>query len=300
MKLKLAGLIVALPLTISGCFGGSGSDDDGRNPPPPGSAPPPPPPPPPPPTSAVGGLWAGLLSWDPRNGLPGGVLAVRALVAETGEFRFVLDKASEDRFNSQSEQVFGTFSIDGATIETSGDAYWAAALGTGNPGGELWSNFGMSAEFEPAVSVSGVFQATWTNFVERLGTLDMTYHSLYENDSSLAALQGTFTTSTDTLTIDDEGVIFYQSSDTGCTGNGSAEVIDPEYNMYRVEIQMGGCTGDFVRNGMNFTGLANIGVNNELGGGFINDTLEMAVSASYADGLGPTIHIPCSLLAHRQ
>ena len=90
-------------------------------------------------------------------------------------------------------------------------------------------------------------------------------------------LQGSYSTTTESLTIDDQGVIFYQSSVNGCTGNGSAEVIDPDFNMYRLEIDVGNCTGsEAIRNGLTFTGLANIGENNEPGGGFINFTIEMA------------------------
>ena len=289
MKLKLAWSITALLLAASGCFGGSDSDDDGSNlpslqPPPPGSM--------------VGGLWSGMVEWEPKNGFPGGTLSVRALVSETGEFRWVLYDGDDDYFSDSNEQVFGTLEIGADELRTTGDAIWTANPGYG-PGGDLWSNFGLSAEFRPGVNISGDFQSYWTTSEERFGTLSMHYHSLYESPSSLERLQGTYTTSTQTLTIDNQGVIFYQSADTGCTGNGSAEVIDPDFNMYRVEMVMGSCNSN--SDGLTFTGLASIGVNNEPGGGFLNETFEMAISAVLFSGLaGEHFYIPLNLLAHRQ
>ena len=59
--------------------------------------------------------------------------------------------------------------------------------------------------------------------------------TLYERDSSLAELAGTYISDgSTTLTIDDQGEIFYQQS--SCAGSGTAELIDPDFNMYRMEI----------------------------------------------------------------
>ncbi len=289
MNLKPTGPIAALLLTVNGCNGGSDAGDGVATPPPP-----------PPPVSAVGGgLWAGAVFWDPRNGFPGGALNVRALVAETGEFRMVLYEDIEQRFNAQSEHIFGTFDIDRSDITTLAGAIWAASAEGGNPTGDLWSNFGLSGDIEAGSEISGGFQANWTNSEERLGTFQWTYHSLYESPSSLDILQGTYTTTAESLTIDDQGAIFYQSSVTGCTGNGTAEIIDTDFNMYRVTIDVGSCTGTLiVRNGLTFTGVANIGVNNDLSGAFLNSTLEMAVNAEVPGPFGNG-YIGWSLLVHK-
>ncbi len=292
--------LMALLLSASSCFGGGG-DNAASN------QPPPPPLPPPPPTAVVsaGGLWGGVLEWDSRGGFPGGVAEVFALVAETGEFQFVLADGQGEMFGGVSEQVFGNLELNGQSVRTTGTSIWSAALGAGNPAGELWGVFGFSGELDQVgaqLHVSGPFQANWTSFEERVGTLDLfSSRSQYERPSSLALLEATYTTATESLTIDGDGAIFYQSSASGCTGNGSAEVIDPRFNMYRVEIALGGCAGaDSFRNGFTFDGLAYIGDNNEPGGGFLNSTFAMAARASYVDGLGPSIYVPWSLLAHRQ
>ena len=186
-----------------------------------------------------------------------------------------------------------------------GDAVWVAAV-TG--AGDDWAFFGMAGNYLAGESISGDFQAHWTGWsrmYERVGTFSLNYHSLYENPSSLDILQGTYATTDESVSIDAQGAIFYQSSVNGCTGNGTAGMIDPAYNMYRVTIIVDGCTGDSeVRNGLTFTGLANIGINNDLSGAFLNDTLEMAVTAPRDLHLNENViaqgYVPWSLLAHKQ
>lgn len=256
-------------------------------------------------STTVGGHWSGVLEWEPRGGFPGGVAEVFALVAETGEFQFVLADGQGALFGGGIEQVFGNFEVEGPNVRTAGGSIWSAALGAGNPAGEFWGLFGFAGELDQVgtqLRISGPFQANWTNSEERVGELEL-YSSRfqYERPSSLELLEATYTTTTESLTIDADGAIFYQSSANGCTGNGSAEVIDPRFNMYRVEIALDSCAGaDSFRNGFTFDGLAYIGDNNEPGGGFLNSTFAMAARASYVDGLGPSIYVPWSLLAHRQ
>jgi len=296
VKLKFAALIAVFLLAASGCFGGGGSGNGGGNLPPV-----PPPPPPPPPTPGQGGLWSGVVYWGPKDGFPSGALSVRALIAETGEFRMTLyHDIFLDYFASQSEQIFGTLDINGERVWTTGDAVWTARV---NETGDDWAAFGMTGDFfEAGRNISGTFQANWqgwTHVEERIGDLTIIYHSIYERPSSFAILQGTYRTPDEQLTVDAQGVIFYQSAVTGCIGNGTAEIIDPDYNMYRMTIDVDACIGDeSYRNGMTFSGLANIGESNDLGGGFLNATLEMAISASRGLPFGHG-YVPWSLRAHR-
>lgn len=299
MRLPYALSLSALLITTSGCAGsGTGGNAD-RNvlPPPLPQAPPPPQLPSP---SFSGGLWSGALWWEPNAGFPGGAQNIRLLVAETGEFRLVLYPHTDQYFAARNEQIIGTFSVNGGDISTIGDAVW---VGPVNSTGDDWAAFGMAGDFETGESISGTFQANWAgsgHIEERVGTLSMNYHSLYENPSSLDILQGTYTTTDESVAISKQGVIFYQSAVTGCTGNGTVEIIDPDFNMYRVEIDLDNCTGDeAVRNGLTFTGLANVGQNNDLSGAFLNATLEMAVTASRGLPFGTTGYVPWSLLAHK-
>jgi hypothetical protein len=291
-NLVRSGCVMAVLVAASGCLGG-GNGNGGvptANPPPP----------PPSPSGGVGGLWTGAITWGPNAAFPGGALNVRALMTETGEFRWILSGTSEQFFGPESEQVFGQLTAVDHGVQTSTDlAIWMAALGSGNPFGGLWGRFGMEGMYSGRDGIGATFWSHWNNQDERWGDVSLDYDSLYERDSSLAVLAGTFVTDSDSLTIDSLGAIFYQSSREGCTGNGSAEVIDPDFNMYRMSIELENCITE-VRNGLAYTGLAYIGESNDLSGGYLNDTIEIALSASYDGGVGTSAYIPWSLLAHKQ
>lgn len=259
MRLSTGWSIAALLVLIAGCGGGGGG----------GSTPPPPPPPPPPPTdSAIGGIWTGELA-----ATGGGTLAFRALIAETGEFRWLDD--------AQGQQIFGTLDVDGTDVSST-NAISALPWGSVTPAGSRFGVTDLTGTIEERESLSGEFMTTGEEGDEFSGTFAFDYLPLYERASSLATLQGTYTTATDTLTIDNQGAIVYQSSANSCAANGSAELIDAAFNMYRVEFDVvAGCTGnEFVRNGLTFSGLAYL---KDSQGGSMNDTVEFAVSAASAD-----------------
>ena len=266
MKLKIELSMAAVMLIASGCFGGEG-DDRGIEPPPP------PPPPPPPAAASVGGLWIGDLISELNDGVEGPTTTrrMRGLVAETGEFRWLLD--------DPSQQIFGTFRVEGTDLRLDEFPVWA----TENP-----ENFGdfapLGGTVDERVSLSGSFQSSW-GFEEHVGTFSLAYDELYERDSSLEALAGIYTSTSDTLTIDEEGVLFYQSSANSCVGNGSAELIDPDFNMYRVAILVDSCVGnEAARNGFTLTGLAYLA---DSGDGAMNDVLEFASSVTISEAAIP-------------
>ena len=93
----------------------------------------------------------------------------------------------------------------------------------------------------------------------------------------MAELAGTYISDgSTTLTIDDQGEIFYQQS--SCAGSGTAELIDPDFNMYRMEITIEACTGNTVHApGRLFSGLAYL---SDSGDGFTNDVIEFGLSAA--------------------
>ena len=271
MKLKLAGLIGAILLTAGGCGAGGGAPepfvpppDDGGGIGAEGALPPP--------TlgancdagdgdNGMGGIWIG----EPQDGSTD-----RMLVAETGEFRWL----SPDGW---SHQVFGTFQFDGTDVSTT-DAIWVDVIGltwletgyfpinmsgTLDEQGELFLEFDLPVAFDtPAPHETASFSACDT---------------LYDRDSSLANLAGTYISGgSTTLTIDDQGEIFYQQS--SCAGSGKAELIDPDFNMYRMEITIEGCTGNTVHApGRLFSGLAYL---SDSGDGFTNDVIEFGLSSA--------------------
>jgi hypothetical protein len=272
--------------------------------------PPPTVPPPPagiPVTRSIGGLWSGALTWGASAPWPAGAMVARVLVAETGEFRIVMTSDSnwemETLFSNQSEQISGTFGYSGANVVTIGDAIATMPLGPNNSTGDHFGDFAMSGRFGSHI-FSGTFQSGYTSFLERSGTIALSYHSIYERPSSLVILAGNFSTTSASLTIDSQGVIFFQSAANGCTGNGQAGIIDSRYNMYRLTITVGNCTGiDAVRNGLTFTGLAYLGETDvpigPIGGDF--GTIAMALSALRTpDPFGYIGYINWNFLADRR
>lgn len=316
MNRQFVTLLAASILGVQGCGGGGGADSGGAQGVPPPTVPRPPkvPPPPtvrPPPavtpvTRSIGGIWFGALAWGASAPSPAGTTAARVLTAETGEFRIVMTSdpnwEMETLFSNQSEQISGTFRYSGENLVTIGDAIATMPLGPDNLTGDHFGDFTMWGRFGSHI-FSGSFQSGYTSFLERSGTIAFTYYSIYERPSSLAILAGNFSTTSASLTIDSQGVIFFQSAADGCTGNGQAGIIDSRYNMYRLTITVGNCTGiDAVRNGLTFTGLAYLGEadpTGPIGGDF--GTIEMALSAKGTSDLyGYFGYINWNFLADRR
>jgi hypothetical protein len=208
---------------------------------------------------AHGGIWVGE---SPTND-PG---EMRLLVAETGEFRWI-------SASSWYQQIFGTFqTLDNGL--TSDDAVWVwvdgltwleTKLAGVDISGDLDddSNLSLSYEFDSSSATGGTLSFSACN-------------SIYTRGSSLASLAGTYVDGDRMLAIDDRGEIFLQ--DRSCVGNGTAELIDPNFNMYRMELTVSQCAGSEVHAvGSTFSGLAYLA---DSGPGFTGDLLEYALSSA--------------------
>ena len=286
MHLGLAGSIGFVLLLASGCVGGGESNGDGSIPPP--VEPPPAPEPsglPPPPfgdgsypnappvlggtceagtdrEGARGGIWAG----GSQSGVPG---EMRLLVAETGEFRWISP-------NEWDQQIFGTFQALDRSL-TSNDAVWVWMNGL------FWTETGFTGvnlhgELDEDSNLS--LNYAFDSISDTQGTLEFSAcNSVYTRGSSLASLAGTYVNGNRMLAIDDQGEIFLQ--DRSCVGNGSVELIDPRFNMYRMELTVSSCAGNEVYPvGQVFSGLAYLG---DSGAGFTGDLLEYSLSSAGED-----------------
>ena len=195
---------------------------------------------------------------------------MRLLIAETGEFRWL---AGDGWF----QQMFGTFQADSTGVSST-DAVWVwvdglTFLETRSTAVNLWATLSdpgsLTIEYQSATDPSHAGMST-------LAACD----SVYLRESSLAILAGSYTGLWDSysLAIDDGGAVFYQNSRTNCVGNGSAGLIDPAHNMYRMEIELENCTAELAvaLNGLTFTGLGYLG---DSGDGAINDFAEFALSS---------------------
>jgi hypothetical protein len=92
------------------------------------------------------------------------------------------------------------------------------------------------------------------------GTFSLAYDALYDRDSSLATIAGSFGGPSGTVvTVDADGSIFSQDATSGCVVNGKASIIDASFNVYRVQYTYGNCAGDLsALNGTTFVGLATL------------------------------------------
>lgn len=262
LRLSVAAALL-LVIGANGCSSGPEDSDSGTTSPPPPSS------------GGSGGLQSPVIgavcdAGTSGDGAPGGIWIgepqgntderMLLLAAETGEFRWL----SPDRWS----QIAGNFQVDGTGMSAT-DAAWAWIFGltwleTEHDLVDMWATLdehgGIDVEFLTGMGDSG--------------TLSMaSYGTLYQRGSSLATLAGTYTTQNTTFAIDDQGAIFYQGG--SCVGNGRAGLIDPAFNMYRIEIEVDTCTGNTVHaTGTPFTGLAYL---SDSGVGASNDVLELAL-----------------------
>lgn len=219
-------------------------------------------------SGGVGRIWVGEVQ-------DGETAKMRLLVAETGEFRWLPG-------DGWYQQIFGTFQADGTNLSST-DAVWVwvdglTFLETSVASVDMWGelteqgDLTIQYQFDSDPSLSGMYS---------LAACD----SLYMRESSLAILAGAYIGLGDnySLAIDSRGVIFYQNSRTGCVGNGSTELIDPDFNMYRGTIEIENCTAELAveLNGLTFTGLGYLA---DSGDGASNDIVEFAFNAATGNG----------------
>jgi hypothetical protein len=89
--------------------------------------------------------------------------------------------------------------------------------------------------------MSGTYNGVGDN-----GTFSLTYSSVYDRPSSLAATAGTWkgivSGFTNTFTIDSSGSIT-GSSASGCSYTGAVSIIDVSYDAYMVNLDIANCGG---------------------------------------------------------
>lgn len=200
------------------------------------------PPPPPPPTTAnqdLGGAWTGT----DNNGNP-----LNALSTDDGRFNMVV--------LSNGEQGTGTGTATGTDLSIAytvvapiGSTVFdgsesATCLGTGT----IAERQSLSVSADCTTSSGGTYSAT----------ADLTYDSIYDRDSSLATIAGSYVTTAGVVyTVAGDGGLFAQDPNSGCVINGQVSTIDLQYNLYRVNWSYANCQAPFDDfNGSVFNGFA--------------------------------------------
>ena len=194
-------------LLASGCGGGGGGDTAST-------------PPAPVPTN-VSGIWEGTSN---TSGL---ILDFTGVITETNEGRFFDDNGTQYIVSNVSGNdgsvtltfmavaQFGFTFLDGSTVTT----------------GSLTGTVVERTSFNGSYSVA----------TGESGTISLTYNSLYDRDSSLSKLTGTWDENGfGILTFDPDGSFFEQDT-FGCVFDGQASIIDPAYNAYSLTMTVSLC-----------------------------------------------------------
>jgi hypothetical protein len=93
-------------------------------------------------------------------------------------------------------------------------------------------------------------------------TIALSYDPIYERDSSLESVAGNYldTEKNVVINVNNDGELFSQDPKSQCITNGTVSVIDPAFNLYRVEYTFSNCKGHHqeVLNGAVAEGLATL------------------------------------------
>lgn len=196
--------------TVAGCGGGgSGGNSSGTQPPPVVDA-------------KLGGIWEGTIF----NENIGSSWQLIGLSLDTGESRFI------DEFGTQ---YVATLTVSGTSF--SGTFFGVAPVGETFIDGSVVATGNMSGTISERNRISG----SYTVSTGERGSLNLFYNSIYERDSSLSLMAGTWIDADqDTFAVDAQGEIFGQDS-IGCVYTGRVSIINRDFNAYRVQLNVSSC-----------------------------------------------------------
>ena len=89
------------------------------------------------------------------------------------------------------------------------------------------------------------FNGDWSLTTGESGSLSMTYDPLYERDSSLSKLEGMWDENGFGIAIFDPDGAFFEQDIFGCVFNGQTSIIDPDYNVYEMNMRISLCGPGF-------------------------------------------------------
>ena len=210
---KLMLITVMSFLTIS-CGGGGGSDDntEDRNVTE---------------NDSPGGIWQGKVTFTDTDETNEAI----AFITEAGTLRMLSD---------DGEQTIGDVTVTGTSFTASITSY--------APNGMVFdinNSPVLSGTAEGEINERSSLSGTTTVENQVTSTFSFTYDSAYEQTSSLSAISGRYSDSdetgyTETYTINDQGVITGSDSD-GCQFSGQVQIINSDFNLYRIEITVTNC-----------------------------------------------------------
>lgn len=247
VPISLAGLLLA---GLVGCGGGGGGGSSA--------------PPAPVVDASPGGIWTGTVSYSTAE-----AYETVGVVTEAGFYRFV---------DEQAQQLFGVMNVTGTTV--SGEGNWVLPIGSMTAAGSNSGTSTISGTVVERSRLTGSFTSTGEQGDTFSGTFSFVYDVLYERDSSLATVSGTYLSEDEVLTIDSQGKLFSQDPISDCVLNGLVSIIDGRYNAYNLGFEVANCSGEeAILNGLDFNGLAVLDNSDPL-----EDVLVAQADATFLDG----------------
>jgi hypothetical protein len=202
---------------------------------------------------SVGGIWDGQVT-----DLSGASAASLTIVAEDGRY-FTITK-----INNACEIIdVGTMTANGSTITANNTVsleYPATALSgqtCGLSDGSSWTTSGtLSGTVVQRSSITLMARASDGTALPST-EVQLTFDNRYDQPSSLAAIAGNWTFSNGIiLSINADGVEFFQDPVSGCVLNGQVSIINANYNIYSESFTYSNCTGTAATlNGPTMSGL---------------------------------------------
>jgi len=175
------------------------------------------------PNDTPGGIWRGSVTTQ-----SGATFPSIGLVSETGDLRLITEG---------SDQTSGTVTVTGTTYTANLRSYVPFGFFTFTPPvhGSASGSINKRSALSGNISLHNAATSSFS-FV---------YDSIYERDSSLAAIAGNYSKSdgagyTVTYSIDAAGV-FTGSDTNGCMLNGNVELLNTDFNMYKVSVIVTNC-----------------------------------------------------------
>ena len=224
----------AILLVVSGCGGGGQLPIPGPEPPGP--------PEPPAPEASPGGVWQGTSSLG---------LGVVGLVSESGQFYFI---------RGDGAQFVGRLTTSGDELSANFVGY--VPFGEKFDDGSTTGTGSLSGNVDERTRISADINFTTSRGATNQSTMALSYDPIYERDSSLESVAGNYldTDKNVVINVNNDGELFSQDPKSHCVTNGTVSVIDPAFNLYRVEYTFSNCKGHHqeVLNGKVAEGLATL------------------------------------------
>lgn len=207
------------------------------------------------------GVWRGTLTSDVTMS----AVAVTAVITESGTARLILDNGS---------QLVGSVTTDSDHL--TGDLTGITELGLQWPNNTTVASFSMDGTVAERDTITGTYAGAGD-----MGTLTLSFDSVYDRASSLAVLAGQWArldalqNYTATFSFDGQGAIDGSDAD-GCIYSGAVTVADMSVDVYTVALTVENCPAS----GVNLNGqYAGGGVlTDETPGSNQNDVFVLGVS----------------------